>query len=87
MKRLGFLKKFLIAVRSRATSNQNFSYEFLKSTAEKSAARLGVSQLPLYMIHSPSQKDLINGEEINSLIRLKEEGAGFKNWYCYSEYY
>jgi len=74
IKKLHFLKRLLLKVRSRTTSTQNFSYEYLKAAAEESASRLGVTQLPLYMLHSPSKEDLMKGEGLASLYRLKQEG-------------
>lgn len=55
--------------------NPNFQevYDFIKKTVNESTEKLGITKLPICLLHNPSDLDRYNGFIEKSLIKLKEE--------------
>jgi aryl-alcohol dehydrogenase-like predicted oxidoreductase len=74
VKKMPFLKKRLMKMRSSAVSAQDFSFESVSSSLADSLERLQVKQIPIFMLHSPSKIILENKSFCSVLEKLKQEG-------------
>jgi aryl-alcohol dehydrogenase-like predicted oxidoreductase len=62
-----------IAVRAKPL-RRNYTPEYLRRAALRSLARLRREQVDIFLLHSPSAADLADGEALDCLSSLKEEG-------------
>ncbi len=74
VKKMPFLKKSLMKMRSNVVSAQDFSYEAVSAALSASLERLKVKQIPIYMLHSPSKLNLEDENFCTVLDELKSAG-------------
>ena len=62
-----------IAVRAKPLQ-RNYTPEYLRRAVLRSLARLRREQVDMFLLHSPSAADLADGEALDCLSALKQEG-------------